>query len=525
MPFLKKINFPIIFRLLGVMLMVNALFMLMCVPVSIYYHEATYKGLGLASAVTAIAGSILFFSNRKAQKDIGKREGYLIVSLGWVVMALFGTFPYLLSVPYLSSEVLQENTINLTNAYFEVMSGYSTTGASILNDIEIMPKGILLWRSMTHWLGGMGIIVLTLAILPLLGIGGMQLFVAEAPGISADKLHPRITDTAKRLWGLYVILTLIQVVLLYVAGMNLFDSVNHAFATISSGGFSTKNASVAYWNDNPLIQYIICVFMFFAGTNFIIIYYLFKRNFKKIISNSEFLYYSGIVIGLTIISTLVVHLYSDAGLSSVFHPGVKVDEFGNKFFSLESSFRHSLFSILSVITTTGFVSADFTQWAPFLTAIYFALMFVGGSAGSTAGGVKIIRHIILIKNSWFELKRLIHPNAIIPIRLGKKSLDKKVVFHVMAFFIAYIVIFMTATIILTFIDFTNESISSEFFSSMGVAATTLGNIGPALGKYGPVNNFAEMSSIAKWFCSFLMLLGRLEIFTVLILFTPFFWKK
>ncbi|CAI9428625.1 Trk system potassium uptake protein trkG [Candidatus Ornithobacterium hominis] len=525
MPFFKKINFPIIFRMLGILLIVNALFMLSCVPVNLYYNEASFKGMLSAALITGLLGCATFFTFKNAKKDIGKREGYLIVSLGWVTMALFGTLPYLLSAEFLSTQVLEINTINLTNAFFEVMSGYSTTGASTLNDIEIMPKGLLLWRSMTHWLGGMGIIVLTLAILPLLGIGGMQLFIAEAPGITADKIHPRITDTAKRLWLLYVILTCLQIVLLFAAGMNLFDAVNHSFSTIASGGFSTKNASIAYWNHLPLIQYIICVFMFFSGMNFILIYFLFKRKFKKIFSDAEFLHYSGIVIILTIISTLIVHYYTDLELTSVVHPGVNIDEYGNKIFGWEPSFRHSLFTILSIITTTGFVSADFTQWAPFLTAVYFTLMFVGGSAGSTSGGVKIIRHIILIKNSWYEFKRLVHPHAIIPVRLGGKTLDKKVIFHVMAFFIAYIVIFMAATIILTFIDFTDENISNEFFSSMGVAASTLGNVGPGLGKYSPVNNFSEMSAIGKWFCSFLMLIGRLEIFTILILFTPFFWKK
>lgn len=265
MPFVKKINFPIIFRMLGILLMVNALFMLFCVPVNLYYNEASFRGMLSASLITGLAGSASFFTFKDAKKDIGKREGYLIVSLGWVIMALFGTLPYILSADYLSEKVLAANSIDLTNAFFEVMSGYSTTGTSIFNDIEIMPKGLLLWRSMTNWLGGMGIIVLTLAILPLLGIGGMQLFTAETTGITADKIHPRITDTAKRLWFLYLILTCLQIILLYASGMNFFDAVNHSFATVSSGGFSTKNNSAAYWNDSPITQYIICLFMFFAG--------------------------------------------------------------------------------------------------------------------------------------------------------------------------------------------------------------------------------------------------------------------
>lgn len=367
MPFVKKINFPIIFRMLGILLMVNALFMLFCVPVNLYYNEASFRGMLSASLITGLAGSASFFTFKDAKKDIGKREGYLIVSLGWVIMALFGTLPYILSADYLSEKVLAANSIDLTNAFFEVMSGYSTTGTSIFNDIEIMPKGLLLWRSMTNWLGGMGIIVLTLAILPLLGIGGMQLFTAETTGITADKIHPRITDTAKRLWFLYLILTCLQIILLYASGMNFFDAVNHSFATVSSGGFSTKNNSAAYWNDSPITQYIICLFMFFSGINFILIYYLFKRKFKKIFSDIQFLYYSGIIISFTIISTLVVHHYTNPELTSAIHLGVNTDEYGNNIFGWEPSFRHSLFTVLTIISTTGLVSADFSQWAPFLS--------------------------------------------------------------------------------------------------------------------------------------------------------------
>lgn len=524
MPFFKKINFPIIYRLLGILLIMNSLFMFVCVPVSYFYGERAYQGLFYAAAITFITGALAFYINKNASKNIGKREGYLIVSLGWFVMSFFGTLPYLCSIPFIAEQVQSVNHLNLTNAIFEVTSGYSTTGASILNNIEDMPKGLLLWRSFTHWIGGMGIIVLTIAILPLLGIGGMQLFVAEAPGITPDKLHPRITDTAKRLWGIYVLLTAIEVVLLRVTGMNWYDAFNHSFATISSGGFSTKNASIAYWNNKPLVQYVIILFMFFAGTNFVLIYYMFKGKFKKIWENLEFRYYVAIIGVLTLLATFFVKYYADPTLSSVYHPGI-LTQLNEVSFKWEPSFRHSLFSILSVITTTGFVSADFTQWTPFLTAFFFALMFIGGSAGSTAGGVKIVRHIVLIKNSLSEFKRLVHPNAIVPVRYGDQVLNKKIVFHVMAFFITYISIFIFSTTVLSLIDTTQESISEEFFSSMGVAATTLGNIGPALGRYSPVDNYSSMSDAAKWFCSFLMILGRLELFTVLLLFTPYFWKK
>ncbi|MXV37387.1 TrkH family potassium uptake protein [Flavobacteriaceae bacterium Ap0902] len=525
MPYFKKINFRIIINLLGILLLLNSLFMLLCVPISLYFEEDAYKGILYAGLVTAVAGLTAYLSTRKANKNVGKREGYLIVGLGWISMAFFGSLPYLFVMPQLSAEVQQINNINLTNAVFETVSGYSTTGASILQDIEIMPKGLLFWRSLTHWIGGMGIIVLTIAILPLLGIGGMQLFVAEAPGISADKLHPRITDTAKRLWLIYMAFTVIEFILLKIFGMGWYDAANHAFSTLSTGGFSTKNASIAHWNDNPAVQYIIILFMFLAGTNFVLNYYIFKRKFKKVFSNQEFLFYVGIIIVLTMISTTIVHLYADPGNTTITHPGVGFNYLGERYFELEEAFRHSLFSIISVITTTGFVSADFSQWTPFLTIIFFAMMFMGGSAGSTSGGVKIVRHVILMKNSYSEFKRLIHSRAVIPVRYNNKAIEPKIVFNVLAFFMIYMLIFIFGSIILSFLDSGLDPDINEFASTLSVTASSLGNVGPALGKYSPVNNYAGMTDSAKWFSAFLMLLGRLELFTILILFTPAFWKK
>ena len=278
-------------------------------------------------------------------------------------MALAGTLPYLLTgaIP------------GFTNAFFETMSGYTTTGASILNDIESIPKGVLFWRSITHWIGGMGIIVLAIAILPLLGIGGMQLFTAEAPGPGGDKLHPRITDTAKRLWLIYVGYTVAETILLKVAGMSLFDAMNHSLSTLSTGGFSTKNASVAYWNDTPLIQYIIILFMFLAGTNFVLSYFAFKTRFKRIFEDDEFKWYCSFIILFTIIASLIIYFQADLTVSSISHPMV--------WGPFESAVRHALFQVLAIVTTTGFVTADYTLWTPFLTIFFFGLMFLGGSAG------------------------------------------------------------------------------------------------------------------------------------------------
>jgi len=525
MPVLKKTNYSIILNLLGILFLLNSFFMFLCVPVSLYYQEDAYIGLIYAGLTNLAVGLSMFLATKNAHKNVGKREGYLIVGIGWIGMALFGTLPYIFTIPQLSEAAQQANHMDFTNALFETMSGYTTTGASILNNIEIMPKGLLFWRSLTHWIGGMGIIVLTIAILPLLGIGGMQLFVAEAPGISADKLHPRITDTAKRLWGIYLFFTLLQTILLKIFGMNWFDAANHAMSTIATGGFSTKNASLAFWNDMPALQYIVIIFMFVAGTNFVLNYYIFKRQFKKVLQNQEFLFYGGLVAVITIISTIVMHLYAQPSLTTITHPGVGITALGDQYFKLEESFRHSLFSVISIITTTGFISADFTQWTPFLTVIFFALFFVGGSAGSTAGGVKVVRHVILIKNSYSEFKRLLHPSAIIPVRYNNKSVAPKIVFNVLAFFMIYMLIFIFGSIIVAMLDSTTTPDYEQFLSSISVTASSLGNVGPALGKYSPTDNFSGMTTSAKWFTSFLMLLGRLELFTILILLTPAFWRN
>ena len=479
--------------------------MFACVPVSLYYDERSFSGILSAALITAFVGVSIFLTTRKTKKNVGKREGYLIVGLGWLIMIVFGTLPYLFTFSQLSPHLQEVNPLGITNAFFESMSGFTTTGASILSDIEIMPKGLLFWRSLTHWIGGMGIIVLTIAILPLLGIGGMQLFVAEAPGVSTDKLHPRITDTAKRLWIIYVVFTILELFLLKFAGMGWFDAGNHALSNIATGGFSTRNASVGYWNGAPLVQYIIIFFMFLGGTNFVLNYYLLKGAFSKFSTNKEFRVYTLLILFVSAVCTALL-ISSDT-------------------YAFEEAFRHSLFSVIAIVTTTGFVTADFTQWMPFLTVIFFFLMFVGGSSGSTSGGVKVARHIILIRNSVNELKRLVHPKAIVPMHYNNKPIPEGVVYNVLAFLIIYIMIFIVGTIIMAFLDSGMTPNYEDFVSALGATASSLGNVGPTIGAYSPVHTFAHMNDAAKWFASFLMLLGRLELFTILILFTPWFWKK
>ena len=497
---ISKLNYKIIFRLMGLLLMVNGGFMLLTSIASLIYDDGVFLEMIYAGLTVLGAGGALMLLTRKHDREIKKREGYLIVTLGWIVMSLAGT------IPYIYTGAIPE----FANAFFETMSGYTTTGASILNDIESLPEGILLWRSVTHWIGGMGIIVLAIAILPLLGIGGMQLFAAEAPGPGGDKLHPRITDTAKRLWIIYFGYTIAETILLNVAGMNLFDAINHSLSTVSTGGFSTKNASVAHWNDTPLIQYIIIIFMFLAGTNFILSYFAFKNKFSKIWRDEEFKWYCFFIGSLTVIASLLIYFYADPSNSPAEHPQV--------WGAFESSVRHGLFQVLAVITTTGFVTADFTMWIPFLTIFFFGLMFLGGSSGSTSGGVKIVRHLIMIKNGIMEFRRTLHPSAILPVRYNKKSVQQPIVFNILAFFILYMLSFIVGVLVFSWLGL-------DFQTALGGAASTLGNVGPALGELGPSQNFSALPMAAKLWSTFLMLIGRLELFTVLILFTPFFWRN
>jgi len=497
---MPKLNYKVILHIMGLLLLFNGGFMLTAVLVSWYYNDGVALQISTAAFITLFLGILLMFTTRGHDKELKKRDGYIIVTFGWIIMALSGTLPYIIS----------EAIPDFTNAFFETMSGYTTTGATILTDIESVPKGILFWRSLTHWLGGMGIIVLAIAILPLLGIGGMQLFAAEAPGPSTDKLKPRITDTAKRLWLIYFSYTVAETILLKVAGMSLFDAINHSFSTLSTGGFSTKNASLAYWNDQPVIQYIVLIFMFFAGSNFVLSYFAFKGKIQKVLHDDEFKWYFIFIASFTAIAALIIYSQADVSVSSINHPMVWGEA--------ESAFRHSLFQVLSIVTTTGFVTADYTMWTPFLTVLFFGLMFLGGSAGSTAGGVKVMRHLIMIRNGIIEFKRSLHPNAVLPVRYNGKSINKEIVFNILGFFILYMLAFIIGALVFAFMGV-------DFQTAIGGAASSLGNIGPAFGSLGPINNYDILPPVGKWWSAFLMLIGRLELFTVLILFTPFFWRN
>ena len=482
-------NFDVtaIARVLGVQLLVVAGFMLLALPFSLYYGGDDALPILLSTLLTGAVGGGLFVFRRKGVPNVTKREGYLIVVLGWLLMVSFSMLPYLFG-GYIPS---------ITDAFFETMSGMTTTGASILTDIEVMPKGILFWRSMTQWIGGMGIIVLTVALFPLLGIGGVELFGAEAPGPTSDKIHPRIRETAKRLYILYFAFTIAAMACYLIGGMNFYDAINHALTTMATGGFSTRNASAAYWNDFAFIQYAMTFFMIVAGTNYVVLYHLAKGNWRRAFRSEEFRAYLIMLGLLAVVVTAVVYTKTGSGL--------------------ERSFRDSIFQIASVISTTGYVSADYTSWTESMTMLFFIMLFLGACAGSTAGGIKVIRHLVFFKNTYLEFKRLLHPRAVVPLKLDGGIVPGRILTHILVFLLLFLMTFLLGSMVVV-------ALGMDFLSGIGAVATSLGNVGPAIGDVGPVNNFAAVPTSAKWVLSFLMLLGRLEMFTILILFTPYFWR-
>lgn len=461
--------------------------MMLSIPIAVIYQETDALCFFISGMITVLSGGLSWLLTRQTNHSISKRDGYIIVTFGWILFSLFGSLPF----------VISGSIPSYTDAFFETMSGFTTTGASVLNDIEQLSHGMLFWRSLTQWLGGMGIIVLSLAVLPLLGIGGMQLFLAEVPGPTPDKLHPRIKGTAKRLWYIYAGFTLLETLLLWLGDMNFFDALNHSFTTMATGGYSTKQASIAHW-DSPYIHYVITFFMILAGTNFTLSYFALHLNFKKVFANEEFRSYLFFISSFTIVIALIMIVKMGTGI--------------------EQSFRISLFQVVSILTTTGFVTSDYLQWVYVLGILIFILMFFGGSAGSTGGGVKIMRIVLLLKNAALELKRLIHPNAVIPVRFNKYAVDPAIITNVLAFVSFYIIIIVISTVVMSVMGYNLDT-------SLGAVATTLGNIGPGIGDVGPTDNFSHIPVFGKWFLSFLMLIGRLELFTVLILFSPSFWRR
>lgn len=476
-----------IFASLGVILMLLGASMLLPLFWSLYYGDQDWWVFIVTSTVTFLTGAVLY-KFLGLEGGFNSREAYAVVSLSWLLASLFGAVPYLLSGTFMS----------FADAFFETMSGFTTTGASVLTDIERLPHGILFWRSLTHWLGGMGIIVLFVAVLSSLGVGGMQMFRAESPGPVAEKIKPRIRETAKILWYTYLTLTLAETLLLWVLGMPLFDALCHTFGTLATGGFSTKNASIGHYS-SPLIHWVIIVFMFLSGANFALHYQAFRgRSLKAFWRNNEFRMYLYFVL-------LSIFLISGDLLINNRH-------------GLEKVLREASFQVVSIITTTGYATADFDKWPLLSQALLVTLMFVGGCAGSTGGSIKVGRLLVLLKQSYLELQRAIHPRAILNTKVDGKAFSQEILINIMQFFFIYIAI---AAISIVFMAALGLDLVTAFTS----VAATLGNVGPGLGGVGPTQNYYFVSAVGKYYLSLLMLLGRLELYTVLVLLAPSFWKK
>ncbi len=480
------INLRIILYVLGVVLLIESFFMLFNVLISYEYEEPYVKANFLAFLITFSSGLLLFLFNRSYRhSSFGRKDSYLLVTLSWIIISLYGTLPYLLTgaIP------------TFTDAFFESVSGFTTTGSSILTDIEALPHSALFWRSETHWIGGMGIIVLFIALFPTMRMGKIYLFNAEASVVVEEKAFPRIFDVARNLWFIYFFLTVSEVVLLYIGGMDIFDSICHAFATVATGGFSTKNTSLGGYS--PYIQYVVAVFMILSATNFNIYLLLIKKKFSAILGNEEWRTYLFILFSVVIAVTLVLYI--------------------KDVYPLEPAFRHALFNVASLMTATGFATTDYLQWPALAWMLIIFVMFIGASSGSTGGGVKVIRYVIMGKKLKNTFREILHPNLVSTVSYNKQTVNDDVVFKVLVFIILYFIIVLTGMFILIL---TGVDPATAF----GSALTAMGGMGPGLGVTGPAGNFSTIPTVGKFTLDVLMITGRLEIFSVLILFTRDYWR-
>lgn len=482
-----KINHPLVLRIEGFLLLIEGLMMLTVLPVTYLHHGLYAFSMPFSALITLLTGFILIIATRKHKAEqTTARDGVFTVCISWLVLSLFGAMPYLLS----------RSVPNFTDGFFEALSGFTTTGATILTRIEAVPKDILLWRSMTQWLGGFAIIVFIIAILPYLGMSGMQLFVAEINGLNYDKLHPRIMHTVWRIWGLYLFFTLLETVLLYWGDMDLFDALCHSLTTISSGGFSTRTESLGAFSNYS--QVVVTVFMVLSGCNFSLMLLSLSWRSFAILKNQEFrtfLFYT-LVLGV--------------GIGLVLFLG------GHRSFGL--AFRESFFSVVSAFTTTGFFVGDYTAWPVFLWVVLFLLMFIGACSGSTSGGVKIFRHLIFVKNSVLELKRIIHPNAVLPVKVNGKSISNSGVYKNVSFIYIYFLVFLAGAIVLLFTG-------ADFDTAIGASVATLSNVGTGVGAVGPGGSYVAFPLGAKWILMLMMVLGRVELFSLIMLLSRSFWRN
>ncbi|MDX1420201.1 MAG: potassium transporter TrkG [Rubricoccaceae bacterium] len=539
---------------LGALLCALGVGLLAPMGVALGYGEDVWWSFAVTALASLGAGGAVWVAFRPT-RELRVREGFAIVATAWFVLSLVGALPWVMT-----------GTLGLTDAFFETMSGFTTTGATILGGadtpaIEAVANAFLFWRSLTHWLGGMGIIVLTLAVLPLLGVGGMQLFKAEVPGPSADKLTPRVRETAKRLWAIYVGLTLVQALLLLPA-MSPFDAVNHAFATMATGGFSTENGSVGQYA-SAYVDGVITVFMVLAGVNFSLHYALLHGRVGSVLRSEELRVYAAILLGATALLTVVLWEPAQAVVpGTVTLDGEVVEgepleggadgvaaeeerttpedragagEMGGgaelpesdspvtgrtvvRYEGFWTSFRYAAFQAAAIVTTTGFGTADYELWPPLAAAVIFALFFVGGMAGSTGGGVKVVRVLLVLKNSFREVRQLLHPQAVLPVRLDHRVVPEGIMRNVLSFIVLYIGLIGVGTLVMGFLGL-------DLLSAFSATLSSVGNVGPAFGTFGPTENYTHVPAVGKWVLSLLMMAGRLEIFTVLMLFLPAFWKR
>lgn len=476
--------------------------MLLPTLASWWYDDSDVRSWIISTVVTWAGGLLGLTSGRRAERKVGEREGYVIVAMVWVVFSCFGMLPF-----YLSGAL---DTI--TDCWFETMAGFTTTGATVIPDVEIMTHGILLWRSLMQWIGGMGIIVLSVAILPMFGLGGMQLYAAEVTGVSYEKISPRIADTAKQMWLTYLLLTGTEVVLLYLFGMGGFDSLCHSLSTISTGGFSTRNTSVIY--DSASIQWTIAIFMFLSGINFTQLIHLFRGHPGKLMHDEETRWYAGATVIFTLL--LATGLFIHYGWHEPFWGSM--DSVQKYLWQGERALRKGFFMVNTAMTSTGFAASDYMTWPKLLWVMVFFMMFTGGASGSTAGGIKWVRIGIFAKSALTEMKRRIHPNAVIPVRFNGQALSEQTISNVMAFLFFYI-----AIIVLTVLVFCATGV--EFDEAIGTAVSGIGNVGVSIGQFGPSGTYANFPTVAKWAMTLVMLIGRLEIFTILLLFSKVLWKK
>ncbi|MDD4356194.1 MAG: TrkH family potassium uptake protein [Smithellaceae bacterium] len=481
-------NFRLIAYLVSALVFFLGLSMALPLTAALIYSDNGAWPLLVSLMVTCgIGGCVFLWTRGHRNFYLSHRDGMMIVALGWIASGLLATLPYLLSgaIP------------GFTDAYFESMSGFTTTGASILKNIEALPPSILFWRAQTQWLGGMGIIVLSIAILPFLGIGGMQLYKAETPSPVVDKLTPRISDTAKTLWKIYIFMTVFEILLLLAGGMTLYDSIYHSFTTMPTGGFSSKNASVGHYQ-SIYIEFVILAFMFLAGINFSLHYKLIRGNVRQFFWNPELRVY------LSITGLFIFLVFLD--VYSTIYPRIL------------DAFSYASFQVVSILTTTGFVTADYEKWPAFSQAILFFCMFLCSMAGSTGGGIKIMRIILMVKHCYLEIFRIIHPHATTMVKLGNMPVSQTIMRSIWGFFLLYMGLYILGVIALA-------ALEMDMISALSAMATCLGNVGPGFGSIGPTDNYAGVPMAGKWIMIFAMLLGRLEIYTIIVLLMPAFWRK